>query len=291
MKCILYMCTFLLYGAIPPLYAQETYSIGQYRLVRSHYTTDFIGSVSAQKIIFEYYPEFRINLSQVQGYWGKRYGLKRDKDGIDADFQIGIYPSVEEAEEAVLGYLNSVPAYWINGYKDEKAFGDNYWYAEVKYDGEESPRIYATVFQRKNIFILMSNGAFHSKNYFDLFPVARSIDSLVVNGSPWIGLSDILDPPVVSSIQLSKQELKLNEMAVMTVKAYDPKGKKIEYARSPGIMKNADDPANVFRIYASRDNWGEPFYGTHIIEAWVVNEDNFVSRKFATQITFSPPPR
>ncbi len=268
--------------------ADEYYSFGSYRLVRSHYDSGFVNGVDTPAIVKTLYPSGYDVIKRSHYYdYAMDYSIGKNGGNSGALLRVGIFPTVQEAEETTLRYLCSNSGPYKEGSSLGLNIGDNCWYREEITGGSGTAILSKILFLRKNAFFQLGIGA----DKIDIIPIAEAIDSMLIHGSLYIELSNTLDPPVITDIQLSKKEIETDDVSFMKVIAYDPKGKKLEYERTPGIVKSADDPDNMFRIYASRDNWSEPFYGSHIIEAWVINEDGFVSRKYSTQITFSPPPR
>jgi hypothetical protein len=216
-------------------------------------------------------------------HYGKLYNY--NNYGTYAGIQIGIYQDVPEAEENALDNFNGLTAYFMEGPIKGISVGDNCWWYKEIFEGEGEPRIMGIAFLRKNVFIMIHTDG--SKEYFkDILPLCQSIDHDLMNGASYITLENTLQPPIVSSLQLSKNVLKLKETAFVTANASDPKGRKLEYI-ARGMAKNDKDPQNIFRIIAGVDFYfPEPFYGTHILECWVINEDNFFSKVYKTLVTF-----
>ena len=70
--------------------------------------------------------------------------------------------------------------------------------------------------------------------------------------------------------------LKEGESTKITIHAADPNNEPLEYI-AMGIGNYEPDPENVFTKIAAHDYIGEPFFGSHIYEFYVINESNIVS--------------
>ena len=112
-----------------------------------------------------------------------------------------------------------------------------------------------------------------------------NIDNDLINGSTYIKMNDVLTPPAIQSVTLSKNKILEGEESLMTINASDPSGHIAHYLMTPGPSKDGRDPVNVYRIQANRDKFPEPFLGKHTIEVWIVNNDNFFSSKESVEVT------
>lgn len=263
---------------------QDYYQKGIYRLTRSHYDGAFVSSLNVQACAERYLPNFLVSPKPVIWHYGKLYRCSYYSTSVG--IQIGIYQDVQEAEESALENLNGLTAYFMEGPIKGISVGDNCWWYKGVYEGESEPRIEGVAFLRKNIFMMISTNMGQRDYFKDILPLCQSIDNDLLNGASYLALENSLHPPVVNSLQLSTNVLKLRETAFVTVSATDPKGKKLEYI-TRGMSKNDNDPENIFRILADVDFYfPDPFYGTHTLECWVINEDNFFSKVFKTSVTF-----
>ena len=271
-------------------YSQEYYEKGNYRLRRSDYQHALVSGFDHIRMTSMYLPGFTITGSLPMFYHGLSYEFK-NSDNKRLAVKIGVYPTIRDAEEAVLDYLNDVAGIFSEGNDGNVIIGDNSWYYEIKLNTAENEiisRFESIIFIRKNAIVGVFSGAGNSAHYYpDLLKLAESIDNDIMNGAPYIKLSDTLNPPVIHSVSLSKSKIQEGEESIMTIYAYDPAGHIAHYRLTPGPEKDWSDPKNVFRIYADRNRFpDEPFFETHKIEVWIVNNDNFFSSKAIVEVTF-----
>jgi hypothetical protein len=261
--------------------AQEYLSAGKYRLVRSYYDSALVEGIDASSLV-KLFDGFSIRHVSAYWYWGRVYHLSRDSDGVNAILQVGVYPTVPEAEKTCLDYLNDVTAFFTEGSVRGTKIGDNCWFNEFQASGESKPWLDSITFIRKNVLVMLTSGASRTSNFIDILPVAQTIDSMIVNGSAGVMMKDRISLPEIISVQSNRKELREGETATVSVSAVDPKGKKLEYQ---GYGTKTGE--NTFFIRYSRDNTPAQYFGTtQTFAVWVVNEDNLFSRKKEFQITF-----
>ncbi len=273
--------------AIPyPCIGQEYYERGGYRLIRSHYDNALVDGVNVEALSERYLPDFRLTFRLAIWYNDVLYAFNRQTDQQSISICVGVYLSVQEAENAALDGLADRSERLTAGPVRGEQIGDNCWYSEMSYGNEK--RLETIAFVKKNVFIVISA---HNNEFSPLLlDLGKSIDHDIMNGSSCLTLADAPKPPVVNSIQVSINELRDGDTATITVSAADPEGKRIEYHQSSGINKLDIDPENVFRIQVSEDSIVRKFLGTtQTFEIWVVNEDNFFSQKKQFQVTFISP--
>ena len=267
-------------------FCEEYYEKGRYRLIRSEYNDSFVNGIDIPALAEKHLEDFVLTNSATYFYSVKRYYFKRNSDGAIAKIHIGIFPSVSETEELVLDILNEGSGGASEGSFNGIDIGDNDWYyGYTTSDGEHE--LSSIVFIRKNVLICIGPTDVSSENYYpDMLTLAQKIDEDIMKGTPYVILKDTLSPPVINSVSLSKSTLAENEEATITINASDPLSQIEHYRTLGGAIKYEDDPVNVFRTIADRGVFGEPFYGTHIIQAWVINEYNFFSRIYEIELTF-----
>ncbi|MFC1574143.1 hypothetical protein ACFL30_03075 [Candidatus Latescibacterota bacterium] len=268
---------------------QEYYQKGHYGLYRSVYTDSLINGFNIKGLNDNHLQNFELKSVGALWYTGKSY---RFKNSINEELfiTIGVYPSIQEVEETVLDYMNSMSAAFKKGPFEDINIGDNYWWSDITlYQNQTSEkRISSIVFIRKNVLIVLHSPVSSKKiKYFtNMLEVALNIDNDLMNGATYIKLDDVLTPPVIHSVSLSKSKILEGEESLMTINASDPSGHIAHYLMTPGPKKDGRDPVNVYRIQANRDRFPDPFLGKHTIEVWVVNNDNFFSSKASVEVTF-----
>ena len=129
------------------------------------------------------------------------------------------------------------------------------------------------MFLRNNALFIMSC----SHNYGKLKDLATKIDNDIINEESYISIENSISLPKINSITVGKSNFKEGESTKITVNAIDPGNEALEYIFQ-GLFHNDYDPENVFTFTASRDYVGEPFFGSHTIEFYVINESNVLSR-------------
>lgn len=205
---------------------------------------------------------------------------------MEIHIRIGVYSSVNEAEEEVMMYLTE----WYTGILHPGPIqsiniGDNCWWASGIYSDQMT--LSNITFVRKNAFISLSTSEVNQQKYYpELLALAQIIDNSLMQGASYVGLEKTVHPPVLSSYILSKSELRMGESATLTLQGSDPRGKALEFYTLGVPIHRKDDPSNVFRIEVSSDNFENKQSVMQLIRMWVVNEDNFFSDIVQTYITF-----
>jgi hypothetical protein len=228
-------------------------------------------------------PEYRFGPPHDLWYWGYLYGFyAQDDNKRGVSFQIGVYPSVQTAEETALHYLNTISLFFMEGPIQGKSIGDNCWYA---FNTNTDQKVRYISFLRKNVFVMIGIDFNAPHPPPDILELCREIDSDIMNGARYISFADKPDPPSVTSVQVAKSILREGETTIVTITGSDPKGKRLDYqGEFPGTRLEAE---NTFLVRFSRDNTPEPYWGTtQTFTAWVVNEDLFFSERKEFQITF-----
>jgi len=256
---------------------QEYYQVGSYRLIRSHYDAGFATGIDISDLVEQHLQEFKLEPLRFMYPRQKVFIANRSIDSTVIYIMAGVYPSVEEAEEVVLKHINNLTASYQEGPVMGESIGDNAWW----FGSQEFP-VESIVFVRKNVFFSIS--IMESKGQIDILSIAKAVDMDIMNGTDYIPRTNSLNPPRIESLGLSKTSVNEGETSVLTIQATDPAGKKLFYSVNRGFQSREKE--NVFTIEAIRDYFPEPFFGSHILEAWVANEDNFFSKVFKTQITF-----
>ena len=155
-------------------------------------------------------------------------------------------------------------------------------------DHEYNPS--SIVFVRKNVLINIGPTYISKKDYYpDILSLAQKIDNDIMKGASYVMLTDILSPPVIHSVSFSNNVLVEGEEATITINASDPLSQIEHYRTLGGAIKYENDPVNVFRTVADRGLFKEPFFGTHTIKIWVINQNNFFSRIYEAKLTFLDP--
>ena len=267
---------------------QEYYQKGHYGLYRSLYIDSFINGIDIKGLNDNHLQDFETISVGALWYTGKSYRFKNSKNE-ELIITLGVYPSIQEVEETVLDYMNSISAAFEKGPFEDISIGDNFWWYDITLYRNQiaEKKLSSVVFIRKNVLIVLHSPVSSKKiKYFsNMLDVAMNIDNDLINGSTYIKINDVLTPPAIQSVTLSKNKILEGEESLMTINASDPSGHIAHYLMTPGPSKDGRDPVNVYRIQANRDKFPEPFLGKHTIEVWIVNNDNFFSSKESVEVT------
>ncbi len=231
--------------------------------------------------------DFKLVNSTTFFYSVKKYSFKSNINGAIVRICIGIFPSVREAEEVVLDSMNEAAGGGKEGPFNGVDIGDNDWYYGYYTSPDKEYKLSSIVFVRKNVIIMVGPTIASREGYHpDILSLAQKIDNDIMTGTSYLMLTDILSPPVIQSVSLSKNVLVEGEEATITINASDPLSQIEHYRTLGGAIKYENDPVNVFRTVADRGLFKEPFFGTHTIKIWVINQNNFFSKIYEAQLTF-----
>ena len=214
-------------------------------------------------------PDFYLHDKRFRDLLGNKYYFVRESDNVDVSITIGLYKSAEIAENNAINFFKYVSMAYIEGPPQGVSIGDKYWYSGF---GLDFNNVTGIVFIRKNALFIMSC----DNNYGDLQTLAKNIDDDIINNAEYVELENTILLPVIYSITATKAVLKEGESAKITVHAADPNNEPLKYD-AIGIGHYEPDPENVFTVIARRGSIGEPFFGSHIYEFFVINEINIVS--------------
>jgi len=281
----IFLALIVLLGCAPEIcLGQEYYVKGNHRLIRSLYTNNLVEGINTVALVQKYLSEYHYGSPLSLWYWGYLYRFyKQGNDRMAVSIQIGVYPSIQEAEEIALYYLNTISTLFMEGPIQNESIGDNCWYALNNYSEK---KVRSVSFLRKNVFMVVDVDyeAPNPFTYTDLIDLCKAIDSDILNGTSYISFADTPIPPAVSSVQVSKNELREGDVSIISISASDYMGKKLEYH---GDFPGTKTDENTFFIRYSKDNFPANFFGTtQTFSVWAVNENNLFSRKKEFQITF-----
>ena len=253
--------------------AQESeaiyYEKGMYRLIQSTSDSNYVIKFNVEAMVSMYLPNFYLLRKRPMWNRGREFVFKRASDNALIFIILGLHPSIEDTEEHVLNFLNSISMHMYEGPVNGELIGDNLWWAA---EGSDPNKVTDILFSRKNAFISLYS------DEIDLIALAKTIDNAILNGSSYVTISNSISAPVINSVTALKIELSEDESTKLTVNATDPDGEQLEYISHMGASNNGVDPENVLTIIASRHIFDEqPFFGPHTIEFYVINESNFVS--------------
>jgi len=259
------------------------YEKGEYRLTRSSENGPLVTKVNFTLLAAQCFPGFTLQSTSIPfKHVAIRNVLYRGRGGEGITFFIGLHPSVRAAEDAILDMLNiQVNISMIEN--TTSPVGDNSWH-DTRTKSPEDPNVIAFIRKNAVVFFLHAGEKIEDVN---LLPIANAIDATLVNGASYITITDTLNPPIVHSLELSKNAVGEKERVEIIIHASDPEGNPFYYC------SNAIDPfgvkgKNILPYFPSQGYFpDEPFYGPHTIKAWVVNDNCLFSNIVETPIIFS----
>ncbi|MDP2983674.1 MAG: hypothetical protein Q8O92_10145 [Candidatus Latescibacter sp.] len=279
------MAGICLYSFADSSMSQEYYTKGEYRLVRSTYTGPLISGMNVFEWSAQNLPGFEVRPQNSRGPSARSY-IIRSSD-MFFEMYIGIHPTVRETEDTTLDYFNRSLTVFFNEL-EKPPFGDSGWF----YGAPDNPD--GIVFIRKNVLIGID---LNSSGRIDVLALAKTIDSAIINGAPYVKISDVIEPPVINSVSLSKNAVTLptmgsgqSERVLITISAVDPQGFNLLYWAdvAPFGYDGKTEKNNILSFNADTGTF--PFdkevYGEHRIKVWVANESNLFSRVTEVPITF-----
>jgi hypothetical protein len=225
-------------------------------------------------------PDFYLYNKYLRGITGTEYSFVRYSDSADISITIGLYKSAEIAENIANNFFNNISAGFNEGPHQGVSIGDKFWWFGGS--GLDYDNLMGIVFIRKNALFIM--GCYY--NYGELKTLAKKIDNDIINNADYVELEKTILLPVIYSITATKTVLKEGESAKIIIHAADPNNEPLEYI-AYGIGHYEPDPENVFTIRAKSDYIGEPFFGSHIYEFYVINKSNIVSEVAKFEIIIS----
>jgi hypothetical protein len=265
-------------------YAQDYYQINHYRLLLSNTDVQLVNSLDIKKLGEKYLPEFHIQSTKnLRWETGVNYLFTRsNSSAVPIGINIGLYPSVREAEQAVLQGLNTYSVGMKEGPVQGESLGDNSWYAATKSAlGEEF--IINLTFIRYNAVISLVT---ISEGGINILSLAKSIDRDILSGGQYMMLEKNILPPVINFVDIFPKEIHEGDRIVMSVYASDSGGSSIKY-NGMNLGHMSGDLENKLSIMANPVVFqNETFIGPHTFRLWVYNENNLFSSLKEFQITF-----
>ncbi len=264
-------------------FSKEYYQKGDYQIIRSNPDVPLVAGVDVSALAQKYLSDFR--LDSVRRYSQLDdvvvYHLYQNNSEKQITFMVGLHPSVREAEESMLDALNHQDFISMKEWPSNEAkIGESAWYY---LNGRQSGYKDGVAFIRRNAVFWIYTGP--EPEYIGIETLARGVDQDLMNGAPYIKIQDKLSPPVVQSVDLSQSVYRMGERGTLTIQGSDPEGYSIMYGDSwTGFGRSG----NQTQIIADNRNWydKESFFGTHVIQCWVVNENNLFSSIKEVTVTF-----
>jgi hypothetical protein len=255
---------------------QEYLEKGRYKLHRSAYETGLVGGMNVLSFAEKHLSEFTFSERETTLYRGIIHYFYRKSDNAKIQLIVGLYPTVEIAEEMMLELLNTNTLAFEYSPVMGHQIGDNCWWL----NNSPSPLRYV-LFIRKNM-VVQINDISSDNRYQQLLELALSLDGEIMEGSQYIPLKDELTPPQINSVLLTKNQLSLNESALATVIASEPLQKNLIYRCTGRAYNDHDGLENTFKITSSKN----VLPGIYSLKFWVVNEDNAYSDIHEVKVTF-----
>lgn len=264
--------------------AGERYELGKYYLVRSTYETDLIEGFNVEQFGNEYLPGYSIKKYAAHlGYWQPHYTFFQNvnESSIYVTVRVSLFPDVGAAETATLEFLNSGNLLLEYGPYGEVTCGDNFWWYAIDDD------LWYIIFIRKNALAEVSTSYIDERRYDDLMSLARQIDQNLLEGVPYAMMSDTIQAPEITGVDVEQSKLKLGDIASIEVSAFDPHNTELLYKGDwfKGPVDGENDKLQ-FRITEVSVPLGETFEGDHTFYVWVVNEMNMHSYKYPVKLSF-----
>ena len=264
--------------------AQEYYSKGQYRLIQSNTDVPLVSALDEKMLRDKYFKAFEIQgVTNLRWETGIEYNFCRVADTSFVSIRIGLYPSVREAEEAVLDGLNGGTAWMNEGPIQSEQIGDTIWYTTTETALHGEIIILVTFIRYNAVFTLCC-----MDGEVDLLSLAKSIDQDIQNGASYLKSNKTISPPVIRSVEAPKEIRELDRI-LFAVDASDPEGYGIKYHCLFGGQQSGQ-PENVLEVCANPNYFpNDPASGQHAFRIWVVNENNLFSSVSEVTVTFSVP--
>ncbi|MEN8158105.1 MAG: hypothetical protein ABFS10_14225 [Bacteroidota bacterium] len=236
-----------------------------------------VNGVDMEELVSVHLPGYELVRSRLMFDWGREYVYQSNDEAKNLHMKVGVYPSVEKAEEAAGAYAMLCSAVFYPGPYDSYMVGDRCW---SPYFHGENQEIMAIVFIRKNMLINISSG----DGFGEVGTLAKAIDEGILDRDDYIDLAHELQLPVIDSITATKSVLREGESTTVTVYASDPGNQSIEYDVI-GMTKLDTEEGNSFREHATVDFMGANLTGTHSYNFLVMNEANVYSEMATFQLT------
>ncbi len=230
---------------------------------------NFITKFNVDEMARKYLSDFSFIRKRAVFNYGREFVYQRNDDQANLFINVGLYRSPEDAEYAAITYLNEISMVMNEGKISGLSIGDKFWWWSPNFDTNNISHI---LFIRKNgLFII------HSQNYEGVKDFAKIIDSDIQKSASYITLNNNISLPIINSISIEKSNIQVGESTKITIHAIDPNNEVLEYLFLPGLIKDQNDPDNVYTFIASPDYVPSPLVGEHIIKVMVINESNVVS--------------
>lgn len=182
------------------------------------------------------------------------------------EWEIWIYPSIQEAEEALAEFLDKCSVAFHK--LETPEIGDNTW--------EFYSRGIAFTYMNSYVLIGSKIGKKFEKELFD--EVATGLFDLIRSSSEKVERADQILAPRLLDVKV-KSPVRVNEPIFVEILAQNPKGQKLKYrARWPQFQGR-----NTFNVPGFRSP------GTHLLKIEVADEDNVVA-VLRKEILVQPPP-
>jgi hypothetical protein len=233
--------------------------------VNEKYITKFDVEMLAEKHL----QDFRLVRKRVIWNRGRNFLYKNYIEQINLSIQVGLYASAKHAEEVALDYIKYLSIQLIENPFPELSIGDKSW-GEIS--GFDKITITGIIFIKNNALVMIS-----SRNYRDIKELAKAIDVDITNEAAYISLENAIQIPKINSVSIGKSNLREGESTKITINATDFNLESLEYVFFPGLIKEANDPENVFTLIASKEKFPGQFLGSHAINIVLINKSNVVS--------------
>jgi hypothetical protein len=263
--------------------AQDYYRIGPYGLIHSNTDVPLVYSLNIKGLVDKYFPGSKMEtLMDLNWENGKRYSFN------NVFFQVGLYPTVREAEDAMLlGLQSGTDLGFSEGPVYGEKIGDNVWYSPSR--NQRGEYILGLGFIRYNavLFIGLKNMDLEG-NY--LLSLSKNIDQDIINGAPYLKSRKTISPPIINSVDISPKEILLYDTMVFTLDAFDPEGYSFTYHLLLGFHPS-EYPDNILILKAIPGifPFEDALLGPHKLKFWVMNENHLFSSPKELQVTFLSP--
>ncbi|MHB9028901.1 MAG: FlgD immunoglobulin-like domain containing protein [Candidatus Latescibacterota bacterium] len=281
MKRMFLLAGMMLLWCFGSVLAQEYLEQGRYKLRRSSYDKGLVSGMNVVSFAEKHLTDFVLSERRTTMPRGVFHFFHRNSDNAKIQIIVGVYPTIEIAEEMILELLNFNSLAFEYSSVMGHQIGDNCWWLNYP----PFPLRYV-FFIRKNMIVALSDiSNDYRYRYQQLLELALTLDSEIMNGTQYIPLKDILTPPKINSVSLTKNQLILNESAYATVNVTEPLQKSFVYRCDGPAYNDHEGLKNTFQIPYSLNNAPR----TYSLKFWVVNEDNAYSDTEEVKVTFLGP--